>query len=383
MHCFKLSNIFVLLMMFLLSWNQLIGQITLIVEEIPAKTPSTDGIYISGDFEGWSGGQEAYKLTFIDDDYVISIPKVKETIQFKFTRGSWDTVELDKDGKQLDNRDFTFSEKGDTLRVKISRWADLSPINSTASVNVHLLADDFDMSPLNKKRRIWIYLPESYHKGIKKYPVVYMHDGQNLFDQSIAYGGEWEVDESLDNFIGTDKPELIIVGIDNGGVERIDEYSPWEIANYPSKQEGDKYIQFIKTNLKPFIDTNYRTLDKRENTAIMGSSLGGLISYYAALQYPETFGKAGVFSPSFEIAKMSSDFTKDHSNLKQTRIYFVVGDKESKQMEDKMLETIELMTYAGFPEKNIRSKVVKEGEHNEKLWRNEFTEAIEWLFEYE
>lgn len=383
MHCFKLSNMFVLSMMFLLSWNQLTGQITLIVEDLPTKMPSTDGIYVSGDFEGWSGGQEAYKLTFIDGVYMISIPKAKETIFFKFTRGSWDSVELGKDGNQLENRRFTFSENSDTLRVKISQWADLSPVKSSATENVHLLSDQFDMSPLDKKRRVWIYLPETYHNSTKKYPVVYMHDGQNLFDHSIAYSGEWEVDESMDGFSETGKLELIIVGIDNGGAERINEYTPWEIINYQSKQEGDKYIQFIKKNLKPFIDNSYRTLDKRENTAIMGSSLGGLISYYAALRYPETFGNAGVFSPSFEVAKMSSDFVKDHSNLKDTRMYFMAGDKESEQMENNMLETIESMIDAGFPEKNIKSMIVKEGEHNEKLWREQFPAAIKWLFGYE
>ena len=208
-----------------------------------------------------------------------------------------------------------------------------------------------------------------------------MHDGQNLFDQSLSYSGEWEVDETLDRLQNTDKLELIIVGIDNGGSERIDEYSPWEINGYPSKQEGESYIRFIKDNLKPFVDNNYRTQSKREQTAIMGSSLGGLISYYAALQYPDTFGKAGVFSPSFEMATIRPDFNRDLGPLKDSKIYFMAGDKESEQMVHKMSQTIQLMKVAGFPENNIKSKVVQEGEHNEKLWREEFEPAIMWLFQ--
>ncbi len=367
--------------MWLLCGSTMIGQITLIIEGLPENTPTTDAIYISGDFEGWTGGQEAYKLNYHEGKPQITLSRSNEPIYFKFTRGSWDSVELDKEGNQLDNRYFSFSEKIDTLTIDIAKWADLSPKKSTASVNVHLLSEDFDMSPLNKKRRIWIYLPEAYDTSSKKYPVVYMHDGQNLFDQSLAHSGEWEVDETLDAFREEDKLELIIVGIDNGGNERIDEYTPWEITNYPSKQQGDAYIQFIKENLKPFIDKNYRTQSKREQTAIMGSSLGGLLSYYAVLQYPETFGKAGIFSPSFEIVNKSLDFAKDHGNIKDTKMYFMSGTKESEHMVAKMQQTIQLMINSGFPESNIKSKVVKEGEHNEKLWRDEFEPAIKWLFE--
>ncbi len=364
----------------LLCGLKMTGQVTLIVEGFPENTPSSDGIYISGDFEGWTGGQDAYRLAYEQGQYKIVLPKSKDIIHFKFTRGTWDSVELNNDGSQLDNRSFSFAKKIDTLKVEIAQWADLTPKKSTASANVHLLDNSFDMSPLDKKRRVWIYLPKSYKTSSKSYPVVYMHDGQNLFDQSLSYSGEWEVDETLDRLQKTDKLELIIVGIDNGGNERVDEYTPWEIPGYPSKQEGDAYIQFIKENLKPFIDKNYRTKSNREQTAIMGSSLGGLITYYAALQYPETFGKAGVFSPSFEMVKMSLDFTKDNGNLKRSKIYFMAGSKESEHMVAEMSQTIQLMIDAGFPENNITSKVVKEGEHNEKLWREEFEPAITWLF---
>ena len=381
MPCYKLSNIPIVLFIWLLCGSNMTSQVTLIVEGLPENTPSTDDIYVSGDFEGWTGGQDAYKLTYVQGQHKIVLPISKETIHFKFTRGSWESVESDIEGRQLDNRSFSFTKKIDTLKVAIAQWADLTPKKSTASASVHLLDDSFDMSPLDKKRRVWIYLPTSYDTSSKSYPVVYMHDAQNLFDQSLSYSGEWEVDETLDRLENSHELELIIVGIDNGGSERIDEYTPWEIPEYPSKQQGDAYIRFIKENLKPFIDKNYRTQSNREQTAIMGSSLGGLISYYAALQYPETFGKAGIFSPSFEMVKKSLGFAKDHGNLKDSKIYFMAGNKESEQMVAKMSQTIQLMIASGFPENNIKSKVVQEGEHNEKLWREEFEPAIIWLFE--
>jgi predicted alpha/beta superfamily hydrolase len=381
MPCNKLSNISIVLFIWLLCGSNMTGQVNLLVEGLPENTPSTDDIYVSGDFEGWTGGQDAYRLAFDQGQHKIILPGSKETIHFKFTRGSWESVESDTEGRQLDNRSFSFTKKMDTLKVNIAQWADLTPKKSTASSRVHLLDNSFDMSPLDKKRRVWIYLPASYDTSSKNYPVVYMHDGQNLFDQSLSYSGEWEVDETLDRLENSHELELIIVGIDNGGSERIDEYTPWEIPEYPSKQQGDTYIRFIKENLKPFIDKNYRTQSNSEQTAIMGSSLGGLISYYAALQYPETFGKAGIFSPSFEMVKKSLDFAKDHGNLKDSKIYFMAGNKESEQMVAKMSQTIQVMIAAGFPENNIKSKVVKEGEHNEKLWREEFEPAIIWLFE--
>ena len=377
----KLLNIPVFLLSWFLSCITLTAQTTLIVEGIPDNTPPNDEIYISGDFEGWTGGQDAYRLEQVGENYAITFTKSEETIHFKFTKGSWDSVELDNDSQELDNRNLTLSNENDTVRVAIAKWADYSSKISTASANVHLLAEAFDMSPLDKKRRVWIYLPKSYHTSAKKYPVVYMQDGQNLFDQILSYSGEWEVDETLDKLGDNKELELIIVGIDHGDAERIDEYSPWEITDYPSKLQGDAYVQFIVKTLKPFVDKNYRTLNNRNNTGIMGSSLGGLISYYAALQYPETFGKAGVFSPSFEIVKMSSDFARDHSNISSTKIYFMAGDRESGHMVDEMGNMILIMTSSGFPEKNIKSEVVKEGEHNEQLWREQFEAAIKWLFE--
>ena len=358
MYCCQLSQISILLS--LLLWQSAItGQVTLIVEELPKSSLATEDIYVSGDFEGWTGGQEAFKMSYDQGRYKIVLPRSGDAIRFKFTRGSWDSVELDKEGNQLENRYYSFSEKKDTLSIYIAQWADHSPKKSTASSSVRLLDDSIGMSPLDKKRRVWLYLPKSYDSSSKNYPVVYMHDGQNLFDQSLSYSGEWEVDETLDRLQNADKLVLIIVGIDNAGSERIDEYTPWEIAQYPSKQQGDAYIRFIKENLKPFIDKNYRTQSNREQTAIMGSSLGGLISFYAVLQYPETFGKAGIFSPSFEMVKKSLDFAKDHGNLKDSKIYFMAGGKESEQMVAKMNQTIQQMKDAGFTETNLIYKVVK------------------------
>ena len=380
MHITGLSYKHSLLFLGLLFSNLLVAQVTIVVHGIPKNTPENDQLYISGNFEGWTGGQEAYRLTPKEDAYKIDIPAATGSIEFKFTRGSWDSVELDANGNQLDNRSYSFSGKSDTLRFDIAHWADLSPKKSTASSNVHLLDDSFDMFPLEKKRQVWIYLPKNYQNAEKRYPVLYMHDGQNLFDQSSSYSGEWEVDETLDRLQASGTLEIIVVGIDHGGGERMDEYAPWEFTSYPTKKQGDAYVQFIQKNLKPYVDNNFRTLSDRDHTGIMGSSLGGLISFYAALKYPETFGIAGVFSPSFEMSTPSLNFAGEQGNTQHVRMYLMAGDNESGQMVEKMNQVVELMKGAGFPEDNISSKVVQKGEHNEKLWREQFEQAVLWLF---
>ena len=143
-----------------------------------------------------------------------------------------------------------------------------------------------------------MYLLKSYKKSKKSYPVIYIHDAQNLFDAETSYADEWKIDEYIDT-IQTN--EAIIVGIEHGNEKRINELTPYKHEKY-SGGDGDDYITFIKNTLKPHIDVTYRTLKDANDTTIFGSSLGGLISFYATIKYPETFGKAGVFFPSFSLS---------------------------------------------------------------------------------
>jgi predicted alpha/beta superfamily hydrolase len=204
-----------------------------------------------------------------------------------------------------------------------------------------------------------------------------MHDAQNLFDKKTAFAGEWNVDEKLDSL----KTQVIVVGIENGGEKRIDELTPYKNAKYGGG-ETDKYLDFIVNTLKPEIDKKYRTKTNAKNTTIMGSSLGGLTSYYAVIKYPEVFGKAGVFSPAFWINRAEiNDLTTNSKKLK-AKIYFLCGDSEGD--DDSMvkdLNNIELLLntnrcYCLHLNKKV---IVKGGHHNEKLWRDGFDNAILWL----
>jgi predicted alpha/beta superfamily hydrolase len=246
---------------------------------------------------------------------------------------------------------------------------------STASKQVSTFT--MDLPQLKTTRKIWLYLPKDYEISTKKYPVIYMHDAQNLFDAKTSFTGEWNVDEKLDSL----KAQVIVVGIENGREKRIDELTPYKNEKYGGG-ETDKYLEFIVNTLKPEIDKKYRTKPNVKNTTIMGSSLGGLTSYYAVIKYPEVFGKAGVFSPAFWInRKEINDLTTNSKKLK-AKIYFLCGDSEGD--DDSMvkdLNNIELLLntnrcYCLHLNKKI---IVKGGHHNEKLWRDGFTDAFLWL----
>jgi alpha-glucosidase len=246
---------------------------------------------------------------------------------------------------------------------------------STASKQVSTFL--IEAPQLQTIKKIWIYLPKKYDSTKRKYPVIYMHDAQNLFDDKTSYIGEWNIDEKLDSL----NAQVIIVGIEHGNEKRIDELTPFKNAKY-SGGNANNYLRFIVETLKPEIDTKYRTKADTEYTGIIGSSLGGLVSYYAVLKYPEIFGKAGVFSPSFWFnRKEINELTQKNPPLK-AKIYFLCGDNEGDADVIPDLNTIHnLITEKRDANLNLsKIRIVKGGQHNEKLWRDGFVKAYLWLF---
>jgi len=251
---------------------------------------------------------------------------------------------------------------------------------STASKNVSLLKKEFIIPNLNEiSHKVWIYLPPNYDRSTKKYPVIYMHDAQNLFDAATSYAGEWEVDEALNNLFKKTGKGFIVVGIENGGEERINEYTPWKNEKYGGGK-GEIYIDFIANTLKPYIDSNYRTKTKLKHTGLIGSSLGGLISYYGGLQYPKIFGKIGALSTSFWFSEKVEDFTKEKGNLKKVKLFLLVGGKEGDDNYKDTQKMEKLLLKTGFKPINLKTKINPEGEHNEAFWKSEFLEVITWLY---
>lgn len=359
--------------------------------QLSKEDKTNSSYFFASNLNGWSPSDSAFK--FVRDlkgDWILKLPKSPaDLIQYKITRGTWDAVESSNTGEDVGNRVIKIDDiKSDTtIIVSVSNWKDNFSKDkvSTASKNVKIVSDNFYLSKLDKNRRVWIYLPENYTNSKKSYPVIYMHDGQNLFDVLTGPFGEWGVDECLDTLTKIIKREYIIVGIDNGGKDRLSEYSPYDFKVKPDevnvwdvKGTGTQYLESLVYDLKPYIDKNYRTLKSKKHTAICGSSMGGLISLYAIMRYPNVFGSAGVFSPAFWT---NMDDLKKEIKSNNTgwigNIYMIAGDLEGKRYVDNMFEIDSLLKAQN--KKNIISHSIPLGKHQESFWKSQFPDYINWL----
>jgi len=365
-----------------------VSQRVIVIDEIPANTPPNDTLYLAAEITNWNPGNIDFMFTEVDGVLLFSIPDSIQSNSFegKITRGSWASVEGNENGSVIPNRTFSFATT-DTLYIQVLSWEDLGGTSTPGDLppNVITISNDFYMPELNRSRRVRVCLPLDYNDTSIDYPVLYMHDGQNLFSASESFAGEWKVDESLADFEengfsgNVDFSGAIVVAIDNGGSQRIAEYTPWANPGYGGGQ-GAEYMEFIVNTLKPYVDENYRTLADRNNTGIMGSSLGGLISHYGAMKYQNVFSKAGVLSPSFWFTDDIYDFTFEQGHQESMKFYFLAGGLESAGLVGDITSMMDTMMTSGFSESEIKYKYVANGQHSEWFWAQEFPAAFEWLF---
>jgi predicted alpha/beta superfamily hydrolase len=348
------------------------------VSRFPSYHKAGEPVYLTGNFNNWNPRDEKFRLRTNGAESGITIELPRGMFEYKFTRGSWTEVEAANEGMATENRKINVGRDTNVL-VQIDHWADhfpKKPKQSTANKNVQILDSAFFIPQLNRHRRIWIYLPDSYALTRRKYPVVYMHDGQNVFDAATSFSGEWGVDEALDS-LGKEVGESIVVAIDNGGDKRLNEYSPFDNPRY-GKGEGAAYVDFIVQTLMPFINKHYRTKRSSRFNSIAGSSMGGLISFYAILKYPGKFGAAGVFSPAFWIVPQLKDYALSRAKKVKGKIYFFAGQQESESMVPDMLSVFEIMNQ--HSKADMKTVIRAEGRHSESTWRNEFPGFYKWLF---
>ena len=252
----------------------------------------------------------------------------------------------------------------------------------SALPSVHVLPA-LSMPGLDRQRTLRVYLPPAYGDTGRRFQVLYMHDGQNLFDDATSYAGEWGVDESLDALAKSHGLEVIVVGIDNGQEQRMSELNPWPGLMFRIRfgpAEGEKYMDFVVEVVKPWIDARYRTLPDRANTAIMGSSMGGLISDYAIHRYPQVFSKAGIFSPSYWVSDDAYEFAWQKPLPRDARVALLAGGKEGGDTVEDLERMAAVLRGNGLGSDRLSVKVLPDGEHNENFWRQEFPAAVAWLF---
>jgi len=251
--------------------------------------------------------------------------------------------------------------------------------------------DGVESPQLDNQRDLLVYLPPDYDTGSSRYPVIYLHDGQNLFDAHTSFAGEWQVDETMEG-LSREGIEAIVVGIANNSEERLDEYSPFRDPERGGGR-GDHYLSFIVNTIKPLIDASFRTLPGREHTGIMGSSMGGLISLYAYFRHPEVFGFAGALSPAFWFAKGAIYDYVQEAAFSPGRIYMDAGTREhgegrrwtsipwrSRRYYAGVRRMNRMLAKKGYrPRRDLLYVEEKWANHEEAAWARRLPQAIRFL----
>jgi predicted alpha/beta superfamily hydrolase len=247
------------------------------------------------------------------------------------------------------------------------------------------------MSTFNQDRMIKVYLPVNYHESNKHYPVLYMHDGQNVFEDEGAIKG---VSLGLKDYLDENKVEIIIVAIDLNpeGEERINEYCPWvngaiaeRIIGHPVSAggKGEQYLDFIVNELKPLIDDKYRSI--KSHTSMAGISLGGLISTYAACRYPQIFKRIAAISPGYyrnqeelEVFVRDSDLSGVERFYMDFGTHEVSGNKELNNEFSDMIQSIYEVVSSKIAD--TRFETIQNGEHNYTSFKKRIGDVISYLY---
>lgn len=249
--------------------------------------------------------------------------------------------------------------------------------------------EGFESKVLKTKRNISVYLPPSYKADLKaKYPVIYMHDGQNVFDGKTSYipNQEWRADEAAESLIeaGLIEP-LIIVAIDNGGMERGNEYLPTKIklGNNEMGGKADLYGKMLIDEIMPIVNDRYRTKTGPENTGLIGSSFGGVITCYLGTIYPEVFGRLGICSPSVWVDdKVLLTMVKPPAKkVRKPRVWMDIGGKEGAGSIKDTRALFDVYVKNGWkPNSDIVCLVEQNAEHNEIAWSRRLPSILTYLF---
>ncbi len=350
-------------------------------------------VFLAGDFQGWQPGESAWQLA-PQADGTFSLTRdfaPGRGLRFKFTGGSWLTVEKDAAGGEIANRLHVVAG-ADTLRLTVASWADGKPAARPRTIVGQV--ETWSLPGFLAGRRVWVYLPPGYAADTgRRYPVLYMFDGQNVFNEATSFAGEWRVDETLEQAIagGSVRP-LIVVAVDNGGGGRLREYTPWAVSAHAGSGGGRDHLREWVTTLVPYVNRRYRTLPGAAHTGLAGSSLGGLMSLYGGFARPDVFGKVAAFSPSLTIGGAALlAYCADQPACPQL-IYADMGGREEGNRVDRNQDGIDdhvaalrglgrLLVGRGYIGGwDLLLVEVPDARHNEEAWARRFPAAVEFLF---
>lgn len=227
-------------------------------------------------------------------------------------------------------------------------------------------------------RELSVYLPPSYGGSDRHYPVIYMQDGQNLFDPTTSFAGSWRVDLAM-NWAAARGIEGIVVGVPNADVERLAEYSPFDDLEGGPGRGGD-YVSFLVETIKPLVDSRFRTLPGRETTGVAGSSMGGLISLFAGFARPDVFGIVGALSPSLWYGERAIFGLLDAAPFQSGRLYLDAGRQEGAETLENVRRLRDLLLAKGYVlGVHLRYVEDRAGRHEEAAWSRRFRAALPFL----
>lgn len=340
-------------------------------------------VYLTGNFNNWSQGNPEFRMEPTSPGmYTIRLifsSAMPERVEYKYLHKDWQGEELDQYGNTIQPR-VIFPKSQPQVQDEVLRWmVDGNSFSPQYLPQIELISEEFEIPQLIKTRRISALLPYDYYSSEKRYPVLYLQDGQNLFDDFAPFGN-WAVDKKLCLMAERGMGEVIVIAIDHAKEQRIAEFTP-TLKTRLGTGEGKKYVRFLADTLKPYIDKKFRTLVEREHTGIGGSSMGGLISIYAGLMYPEVYGKLMIFSPSLWVAPdITSQAASPYPDF-DIRMYLYGGGEEGESMIPNLQKFIGAFQELGMPAKiKYKLSIDPQGKHNEAQWGREFPKALEWLF---
>jgi len=366
----------------------------------PANTKEGQILYICGSAPTLGAWQEdaGVPMTKGPDGKWTATVEVMSGLEhaFKVNRGTWSTVEIDKDDKDIPDRKFVADKENTVVTADVIDWRDHGNtvpgrITLTGEVRQHA---KFHSDLLAIDHTLRVYLPPGYSdeaNEARRYPVLYMHDGQNLFDEKSSFAGiEWKVDEAAQKLIESGKIEpIIIVGIYNGGEYRTSEFTPGPLASGSEPAQGENYCKFVAEQVKPFIDQQYRTMPDTQHTAIAGSSLGGLITLAIVKAYPDTFGRVAVLTPWLQLngKPITAAIGEDLSFLKGRKLWIDMGDKPGANypkgadpIKDAQAFAAKLQASGLESGRDFTYTEIPGGTHDETAWQGRIEQVLVHLF---
>ncbi|NJK90013.1 MAG: alpha/beta hydrolase [Myxococcales bacterium] len=340
-------------------------------------------ITVFGSFQGWNASDPAYALQMLDERQFFSeltFPEGSE-LRFRFAKGDASKVEKGPENREIP--EHVHLVEGDaTLSFVLARWDDQPREGASIRGDVRRT----EVAEIANGRGIWIYLPPQYdEQPTRRFPVLYMLDGQNLFDASTSFAGEWRVDETVETLIASgDIEPLIVVGFENAGGRRVFEYTPSRdevFGGEAGSGGGEEHVKLIRQQVMPFIESRYRVSTDPAETGFGGSSLGGLMSLYVALNHADRFRRIAAVSPSVWWDDRDIVARILQADRPPVRVWTDMGTQESAGAIEDFRVLVSALRDKGFVDgPDFEAREVQGARHNESAWSARLPDILRFLF---